>query len=110
MWSIPVSGLDSWRGRVDRRNGIIHAQYAVTQYAENVGTVGAQETRGFVRFFDETGGACNQGYHYNCNGESYFYVGSVAGQSMSQLLDGTWRGFRGAQEVFLLIRFILTPS
>jgi hypothetical protein len=129
--SIPVSGMDSFRGRVDRRNGIIHAQYAVTQYPENVGTVGAQETRGFVRFFDETGGACNQGYHYNwcmampdmiqtvtvpravsshfhalvvpfftdcppravpySNGESYFYVGSVAGQSMSGLLDGTWK-------------------
>ena len=60
-----------------------------SQYA-NVGTVGAQETRGFVRFFDETGGV-QPGYHYNCNGESYFYVGSVAGQSMSQLLDGTWK-------------------
>lgn len=40
--SIPVSGMDSWHGRVDRRNGIIHAQYAVTQYEENKGTVGAQ--------------------------------------------------------------------
>ena len=25
------------------------------------------------------------------NGESYFYVGTVAGQSMSGLLDGTWK-------------------
>ena len=44
-----------------------------------------------MRFFDETGGACNQGYHYNCNGESYFYVGSVAGQCMAALLDGSWK-------------------
>eukprot|EP00966_Prymnesium_polylepis_P285565 6596350-Prymnesium_polylepis.2 len=58
--------MDSWRGRVDRRNGIIRAQYSVTQYAENAGLAAAQETRGFVRFFDETGGACNQGYHYKC--------------------------------------------
>lgn len=90
--SIPVSGMDSWRGTVDRRNGVIHAQYAVSQYTNlTLGTVGAQETRGFVRFFDETGGACNQGYHYNCNGESYYYVGSVAGQCMAALLDGTWK-------------------
>jgi len=88
--SIPVSGMDAWRGRVARRNGIIHAQYAVTQYAHNVGTVAAEETRGFVRFFDETNGACNQGYHWNCNGESYFYVGTVAGQAMAAMLDGTW--------------------
>ena len=26
-----------------------------------------------MRFFDETGGACNQGYHFNCNGETYLY-------------------------------------
>lgn len=90
FFSIPVSGLDSWRGTVDRRSGIIHAQYAVTQYAEFASNVAAEETRGFVRFFDETGGACNQGYHFNCNGESYFYVGTVAGQGMSALLDGTW--------------------
>jgi len=89
--SIPVSGLDAWRGTVDRRLGIIKAQFAVTQYPENEGTVGAQETRGFVRFYDESNGACNQGYHYNCNGESYYYLGSVAGQSMSALLDGTWK-------------------
>lgn len=89
--SIPVSGLDAWRGTVDRRLGIIHAQYAVTQYPENQGNVGAQETRGFVRFFDESNGACNQGYHYWCNGESYYYLGSVAGQSMAALLDGTWK-------------------
>lgn len=88
--SIPVSGLDAWRGTVDRRMGIIRGQYAVTQYPENKGTVGAQETRGFVRFNDESNGACNQGYHYWCNGESYFYIGAVAGQSMAALLKGTW--------------------
>ena len=55
----------SWRGTVDRRNGVIHAQYAVSRYTNlTLGTVGAQETRGFVRFFDETGGACNQVYHF----------------------------------------------
>merc|ERR1711934_1025455 len=89
--SIPVSGLDAWRGTVDRRLGIIHAQYAVTQYPENQGNVGAQETRGFVRFYDESNGACNQGYHYWCNGESYYYLGSVAGQSMAAMLDGSWQ-------------------
>ena len=26
----------------------------------------------------------------SCNGESYFYVGTVAGQAMGALLDGTW--------------------
>ena len=90
LFSIPVSGLDSWRGRVARRNGIIHAQYAVSTYPEFKNNVASQETRGFVRFYDETGGACNQGYHFNCNGETYFYVGTVAGQAMSMLLNGTW--------------------
>lgn len=60
-FSIPILGMDSWAGRVDRRSGIIQSQYNVTQWPENIGTVGAQETRGFVRRFDETGGACNQG-------------------------------------------------
>ena len=58
-----------WRGRHWRGPRQSHrstAQYAVTQYAENAGLAAAQETRGFVRFFDETGGACNQGYHYKC--------------------------------------------
>ena len=90
LFSIPVSGLDAWRGRVARRNGIIHAQYAVSTYPEFQNNVASQETRGFVRFYDETGGACNQGYHFNCNGETYFYVGTVAGQAMSMLLNGTW--------------------
>jgi len=49
-----------------------------------------QETRGFVRSFNETGGACNQGYHYNCNGETYYYVGAVAGQCMASLLQKNW--------------------
>ena len=61
--SIPVSGMDSWRGRVDRRNGIIHAQYNVTTY---LGKVSAQETRGFVRYFPETHGACNQARTFPC--------------------------------------------
>eukprot|EP00316_Scyphosphaera_apsteinii_P017268 CAMPEP_0119307870 /NCGR_PEP_ID=MMETSP1333-20130426/8242_1 /TAXON_ID=418940 /ORGANISM="Scyphosphaera apsteinii, Strain RCC1455" /LENGTH=187 /DNA_ID=CAMNT_0007311507 /DNA_START=22 /DNA_END=582 /DNA_ORIENTATION=- len=89
-FSIPVSGLDSWRGRVDRRNGIIAAQYAVSTYPAFRLTVAAEETRGFVRFYDETGGACNQGYHFNCNGETYFYVGTVAGQAMSALINRSW--------------------
>ena len=90
--SIPVSGQPAWRDDVsDRRLKLIGAQYAVTQHKENVGNVAAQETRGFVRFYDETNGACNQGYHYNCNAESYFYLGSVAGQAMSALLPGTWK-------------------
>lgn len=92
--SIPVSGLDSWRGTVDRRLGIIHAQYAVTQHPENKGhqLAAAQETRGFVRYYDESGpGACNQGYHYNCNGESYYYIGTVGGQAMASMISGTWK-------------------
>jgi len=90
MVSVPVSGLDSWQGHVERRNGIIQAQFNVTQDAEFRSNVAATETRGFVRFFDETGGACNQGYHFNCNGESYFYLGTVAGQAMSSLLNNSW--------------------
>jgi len=85
------AGQSSWRGNVDRRLGIMRAQYNVTTYGEFSGKVGAQETRGFVRFFDETNGACNQGYHYNCNGETYYYIGVVAGQSMAALLDGVWK-------------------
>ena len=43
------------------------------------GRVAAVETRGFWRDFAETSdGACNQGYHWNCNGASYFFIGTAA--------------------------------
>ena len=65
--AIGLSGFGGWGQANDRRLGIMRAQYNVSTYLENVGTV---ETRGFFRDFDETNGAINQGYHWFGNGET----------------------------------------
>ncbi|KAJ8610612.1 hypothetical protein CTAYLR_007162 [Chrysophaeum taylorii] len=86
--SIPVQGTSQgWKDVVDSRLEIIRAQYNVTTYLPRVA---AQETRGFYRDYTETSGACDQVYHWNCNAESYFYVGTVAAQGITGLINGDW--------------------
>ena len=66
-------------------------QYNVSTYKEFDGTVAAVETRGFWRDYAETGGGpTNQDYHWNGNAESYYFIGTAAGQAMRALEDGTW--------------------
>ncbi|KAJ1452101.1 SGNH hydrolase-type esterase domain-containing protein [Pelagophyceae sp. CCMP2097] len=79
-----------WIGQSARRLEVIRAQYNVSTYTEFAGRVAAVETRGFWRRFDETQGACDQGYHWNCNAASYFWIGTAAGQAMGSLEAGTW--------------------
>lgn len=79
-----------WDHQPDRRLEVIRAQYNVSTYPENAGAVATVETRGFWRPFDETQGAYNQGYHWNCNAASYFNIGTVAAQAMRALEKGEW--------------------
>ena len=68
-----------WAHQPSRRFEVIRAQYNVSTYDEFEGRVASVETRGFWRDFAETDdGACNQGYHWNCNAASYYFIGTVA--------------------------------
>lgn len=93
--SVAVQGTSGgWDEQPSRRLEVIRAQYNVSTYAEFENRVAAVETRGFWRDFAETSdGACNQGYHWNCNGASYFFIGTAAAQAMRGLEAGTWKQF-----------------
>lgn len=86
--AIGLSGFGGWGQSNSRRLGIMKAQYNVSTYLDNVGTV---ESRGFFREFAETRGAINQGYHWFGNGETYVYLGTAMGRCMNALVAGTWK-------------------
>ncbi|CAB9507943.1 Domain of unknown function (DUF303) [Seminavis robusta] len=82
--SIGVSGMDGWRHN-PRRDGIIHAQFAVAKYPEFKGTVESVETRDFLRPpLPESPG--KQSYHWNNNCETYWLIGKAMGEAMLGLL------------------------
>ena len=90
--TVAVQGTSGgWDHQPSRRLEVIRAQYNVSTYDEFEGRVASVETRGFWRDFAETDdGACNQGYHWNCNAASYYFIGTVAAQAMRKLEQGTW--------------------
>ena len=93
--SIAIQGTSGgWGHQPDRRLEVIEGQYNVSTYPENLGKVAAIETRGFWRDYTETGnGPINQGYHWNGNAESYYFIGTAAAQAMRALENGQWKQF-----------------
>ena len=84
---IANSGFGGWKQKVERRLGIVKAQLAVAKYDEFKGNVFCVETRGFFRPADASPG--RQGYHWNCNAETYFLIGDAMGKAMTGLLKGS---------------------
>jgi len=90
LFSIPISGFGGWNQTIDRRLGIMQAQLNVgnwTLYPEFQNNVVSEETRDFWRTAEES--PCNQGYHWNCNCESYYNIGKAMGIGMLGLINGS---------------------
>ena len=83
---IANSGFGGWKQKVDRRLGIVKAQLAVAGHDEFKGNVFCVETRDFFRPVEVS--PSRQGYHWNCNAETYFLIGDAMGKAMIGLLKG----------------------
>ncbi len=82
---IAASGFGGRKQKVDRRLGIIQAQFAVARRPELRGRVVTVETRDFFRASDVS--PSRQGYHWNGNAETYFLIGDAMGRAMLELLE-----------------------
>ncbi len=82
---IVVSGFGGRNQKIDRRLGIIEAQFAVAKRPEFKGTVTTVETRDFFR--EANISPSRQGYHWNSNAETYYLIGEAMGQAMTKLLS-----------------------
>uniref|UniRef100_A0A7S3FAY1 Uncharacterized protein n=1 Tax=Haptolina ericina TaxID=156174 RepID=A0A7S3FAY1_9EUKA len=84
--SIPVSGFGGWGQHVDRRLGIIAAQFGAANQTRHptLQLVSAEETRGFWR--DCKFSPSNQAYHWCHNAESYWLIGQAMAAGMLQHL------------------------
>ncbi len=80
------SGFGGWGQTVDRRLGVMAAQKAAAEHAKFKGNVLYVETRGFFRDGDVSPRPIR--YHWCCNAESYYLVGTGMGKAMVELLGG----------------------
>ena len=80
---IAVSGFGGRKQKIDRRIGIVQAQFAVAKRPEFKNTVIAVETRDFFRPANES--PSKQGYHWNTNAETYYLIGEAMGKAMCRL-------------------------
>jgi Ni/Co efflux regulator RcnB len=62
----------------------MRAQAAVATHPEFKGNVAFVSTREFWRTAEHSPN--NQGYHWNCNAETYILIGEATGEAMKQLL------------------------
>lgn len=83
--TIAVSGFGGRNQKIDRRLGIIEAQFNVAQHELFAGSVATVETRDFFRPAAES--PSRQGYHWNSNAETYFLIGEALGNAMVQLIQ-----------------------
>jgi len=82
---IAASGFGGRKQKVDRRLGIVQAQFAAARRPELRGRVVTVETRDFFRAADAS--PSRQGYHWNGNAETYFLIGDAMGRAMLELLQ-----------------------
>ena len=87
---IADSGFGGRNQTVDRRLGIRKAQAAVATYPEFKGNVFTVQTQDFFRPGDDS--PSRQGYHWNCNAETYFLIGDAMGQAMKKLASAGAKG------------------
>jgi hypothetical protein len=81
---IADSGFGGRNQKVARRLGIRKAQAAVATYPEFKGNVLCVPTQDFFRPPDDS--PSRQGYHWNCNAETYFLIGNAMGEAMKTLI------------------------
>jgi alpha-galactosidase len=87
---IADSGFGGRNQKVGRRLGIRKAQAAVAKYPEFKGNVFTVETQDFFRPGEES--PSRQGYHWNCNAETYFLIGNGMGEAMKKLTAAGAKG------------------
>lgn len=89
-FAISAFGVNGFKQSIERRTEVTQAQFNVancTLHPEfGCGTVATTETRDMWRDFTETGGAINQGYHYNGNAETYFWMGYRPGMAIAKMI------------------------
>jgi alpha-galactosidase len=73
-----------------RALSLMKAQAAVAEHKEFKGNVAFVSTRAFWRPKEQS--PSGQGYHWNSNAETYYFIGEAMGRAMFKLLEGTPRG------------------
>jgi len=79
----------------ERALSLMEAQASVAKLPEFQGNVAFVGTRGFWRPKEESPN--NQGYHWNCNAETYYLIGEAMGRAMNQLCGITSSKARGGE-------------
>jgi len=81
---IAETGMSGREEKHPRALSIMRAQAAVAEYPEFKGNVAFVGTKDFWRPAEAS--PANQGYHWNCNAETYFLIGDGMGKAMLGLL------------------------
>ena len=81
---IAETGMNGPDEKNPRALSLMKAQAAVAQRPEFKGTVAFVGTRAFWR--DKEQSPNNQGFHWNCNSETYCLIGNAMGEAMKQLV------------------------
>jgi hypothetical protein len=81
---IAETGMGGFEEKHPRALALMKAQAAVAERPEFRGNVAFVSTREFWRPADQS--PCNQGYHWNCNAETYYLIGEAMGRAMIRLL------------------------
>jgi hypothetical protein len=82
---IAETGMGGLEEKHPRALALMKAQAAVAQRPEFQGNVAFVSTREFWRPADQS--PSNQGYHWNCNAETYYLIGEAMGRAMLKLLQ-----------------------
>ena len=81
---IAESGMTGPEEKHPRALSLMKAQGAVAQHAEFKGNVAFVGTRAFWRSKEESPNG--QGYHWNCNAETYYLIGEAMGEAMKRVI------------------------
>jgi alpha-galactosidase len=81
---IAETGMTGLTENHPRALALMRAQAAVATHPEFKGNVAFVSTREFWRTAEHSPN--NQGYHWNCNAETYILIGEATGEAMKQLL------------------------
>jgi len=81
---IAETGMTGPEEKHPRALSLMKAQAAVAQHAEFKGDVAFVGTRAFWRSKEESPNG--QGYHWNCNAETYYLIGEAMGEAMKRVI------------------------
>jgi len=80
---IAETGMSGHGERHPRALSLMRAQAAVAKYDEFQGNVAFVGTKDFYRPPEES--PASQAYHWNCNAETYYLIGTAMGEAMKKL-------------------------